>query len=77
MRFRRYGDNQSTLKEWSKQLNVVNKGIYTLYPTEENTLGHWKDELNKNIGINTFRLAETPEKTLEHWKDKLNEIYNI
>ena len=77
MRFRTYSDNYATLKEWAKQLNVVNKGIYTLYPTAENTLNHWKDELNKNIGMNTFSLCETPEQTLEHWKDKLNEIYNI
>lgn len=76
MRFRQYEDNSATIKEWAKQLNVVNKGIYPLYPTVENTLSHWKDELNKQIGINTFSLGNTPEATLRNWQDKLNGIYN-
>lgn len=76
MRFRQYSDSISTVKEWSKQLNVINKGIYPLYSTVENTLNHWKSELNKNIGINTFRLLNTPEATLLNWQEKLNSIYN-
>lgn len=76
MRFRQYSDNISTVKEWSKQLNVVNKGIYPLYSTVENTLNHWKSELNKNIGINTFSIQSTPEATLINWQEKLNSIYN-
>ena len=31
MYFRQYSDSPSTLKEWAKQLNVVNKGNYPLY----------------------------------------------
>lgn len=77
MRFRTYDNNSATIKEWARQLNVVNDGKYTLYPTVENTLNHWKDELNKNIGINTFSILNTPEATLNNWKDKLNGIYNI
>lgn len=76
MRFRQYGDNTATLKEWARQLNVANKGIYPLYPTIENTLNHWKNELNKNIGINTFSIQSTPEATLYNWQEKLNGIYN-
>ena len=76
MRFRQYSDNSATLKEWAKQLNVVNKGTYPLYPTVENTLKHWKNELNKNIGINTFGISNTPELTIYNWQEKLNKIYN-
>lgn len=76
MYFRQYGDNTATLKEWSRQLNVVNKGTYPLYPTVENTLSHWKSELNKNIGINTFSIHKTPEATIYNWQEKLNGIYN-
>ena len=77
MRFREYSDNQSTLKEWSRQLNVVNNGIYPLYETVENTLSHWQYELNKNINTNTFNLYQTPEQTIRNWQEKLNQIYNI
>ena len=76
MRFRQYSDNASTLKEWAKQLNVANKGIYPLYSTVENTIEHWKNELNKNIGINTFSTLSSPDATLKNWQDKLNGIYN-
>ncbi len=77
MRFRTYGSNSATLKEWARQLNVANKGTYPLYPTVENTLNHWKNELNKNIGTNTFSISSTTEGTLNTWKDKLNGIYNV
>lgn len=77
MRFRTYDSDTATLKEWAKQLNVANNGVYSLYPTVENTLNHWKDELNKNIGTNTFSVLNTAEATLNNWKDKLNSIYNI
>ena len=77
MRFKQYSDNSSTLKEWSKQLNVATKGIYPLYPTIENTLSHWKNELNKIIGTNTFGISSTTEATLKNWQDKLKEIYNV
>lgn len=76
MRFRQYSDNSATLKEWSKQLNIATKGIYPLYSTVDNTLEHWKNELNKKIGINTFTLYDTAEKTLYNWQEKLNGIYN-
>lgn len=76
MRFKQYSDSPSTVKEWSRQLNVANKGIYPLYSTVENTLSHWKDELNKQIGNNIFNLSSTPEATLINWQDKLNSIYN-
>ena len=76
MRFRQYGNNTATLKEWARQLNVANKGTYPLYPTIENTLSHWKNELNKNIGLNTFSLSNTPERTIYNWQEKLNGIYN-
>lgn len=76
MRFREYSDNSATLKEWSKQLTIVNNGIYPLYSTVENTLDHWKHILNKNIGTNTFGISNTPENTLQDWKEKLNKIYN-
>lgn len=76
MRFRQYSDNSSTVKEWAKQLNVSNKGIYQLYPTVEQTLSHWKNELNKNIGTNTFKEGSTVEATLQDWQNKLNTLYN-
>ena len=76
MRFREYNDSTATLKEWARQLNIANRGIYPLYATVDNTLNHWKDELNKNIGANTFSILSTPESTLNNWKDKLNQIYN-
>lgn len=76
MYFRQYGDNTATLKEWGRQLNVANKGTYPLYSTIENTLNHWKHELNKNIGTNTFSIQSTPEATLKNWQEKLNVIYN-
>lgn len=76
MYFRQYSDNPSTLKEWSKQLNVVNKGNYPLYSTVEQTLSHWRTILNQNIGTNTFGLSNSPEATISNWQDKLNIIYN-
>ena len=42
MYFREYDSSSSTLKEWAKQLNVVNKGNYPLYSTVEQTLSHWQ-----------------------------------
>lgn len=77
MRFRQYSDTSATLKEWAKQLNATNKGIYPLYPTVENTINHWKNELNKTLQTNTFGISNTPESTLKNWQDKLNGIYNI
>jgi len=77
MRFRIYDTDTATLKEWAKQLNVLGEGNYTLYATVENTLNHWKDELNKNIGVNTFSVTNSTEGTIKSWKDKLNGIYNI
>ena len=76
MYFRRYTTNKDTLREWSRQLNVANKGNYPLYDTEEKTLSHWKTILNQNIGINTFDLGNSTDATINSWKDKLNNIYN-
>lgn len=76
MRFRQYSDSSSTVKEWARQLNIMNNGIYPLYPSIEGTLNHWKDTLNKNIGVNTFSTLNTPEATLLNWQYKLNQIYN-
>lgn len=76
MYFKQYSDNSATLKEWAKQLNVSNKGNYPLYPTVEQTLSHWKNILNTNIGINTFNTYNTPETTIYNWQEKLNQIYN-
>lgn len=76
MYFRRYLTNQDTLKEWSKQLNVVNKGNYPLYDTEDKTLSHWKNILNQNLQTNTFDLGNSIDSTINTWKDKLNNIYN-
>ena len=76
MRFRQYSDSTATVKEWARQLNTFNSGIYRLYPTVEQTLYNWKDNLNKNIGINTFSMQSTVESTLLNWEDKLNQIYN-
>ncbi len=76
MYFRQYSDNSATLKEWSRQLNVSNKGNYPLYPTIDQTLKHWKSILNTNIGTNTFTTYSTPEATIYNWQEKLNQIYN-
>lgn len=76
MYFRRYSTNQDTLKEWSKQLNVVNHGNYPLYDTEDKTLNHWKNILNQNLQTNTFDLGNSIDSTINTWKDKLNNIYN-
>lgn len=76
MYFRQYSNNSSTLKEWSRQLNVATKGTYPLYSTVSNTLNHWKNELNKTIETNTFGISNSEESTIKNWQDKLNGIYN-
>jgi len=76
MYFRQYSTNKDTLKEWSKQLNVVNKGSFPLYDTEDKTLNHWKNTLNHNLETNTFDLGNSVESTIYTWKEKLNNIYN-
>ncbi len=76
MYFRRYSANSDTLKEWARQLNVVNKGSYQLYPTVESTLSHWKSILNNAVGVNTFDLSNNADSTINNWKEKLNGIYN-
>lgn len=76
MYFRQYDTSSATLKEWAKQLNVVNKGNYPLYSTVEQTLYHWQTILNQNIGTNTFGVLETSEQTIKSWQDKLNIMYN-
>ena len=76
MYFRQYDSNSATLKEWAKQLNVVNKGNYPLYSTVEQTFSLWQTILNQNIGTNSFRLSNTSEPTISNWQDKLNIIYN-
>lgn len=76
MYFRQYSTNADTLKEWAKQLNVVNKASYPLYPTVESTLSHWRSILNQNIGTNTFDFNGDVSSTIYSWKDKLNGIYN-
>lgn len=76
MYFRQYSDSPSTLKEWARQLNVANKGNYPLYSTVEQTLSHWQNILNQNIGTNTFTIYGTAEQTISNWQDKLNLIYN-
>ena len=48
MYFRQYSTNADTLKEWARQLNVVNKANYPLYSTVESTLSHWKNILNQS-----------------------------
>lgn len=77
MRFRQYSNNDATLREWARQLSIINHGFYRLYPTIESTLYHWKDELNKNISVNTFSLKGTNEETIYNWQEKLNSLYNI
>lgn len=76
MYFRQYSTNADTLKEWSRQLNVVNEGNYQLYPTVESTLSHWKAILNTSVGTNTFDLSNNADSTIHSWKEKLNAIYN-
>lgn len=76
MYFRRYSTNSDTLKEWARQLNVVNKGSYQLYPTVESTLSHWKSILNNAVGVNTFDLSNNADFKINNWKEKLNGIYN-
>lgn len=76
MRFRQYSDTSSTVKEWSRQLNTTNNGIYRLYPTVEQTLTNWKNILNTQTETNTFTTFNTPEQTLLDWQEKLNIIYN-
>jgi hypothetical protein len=76
MYFREYSNSSDTLKEWAKQLNIVNKGTYPLYPTVESTLSHWRSILNRNIGTNTFDFNGNADSTIRNWKEKLNGIYN-
>ena len=76
MYFRQYSTNAETLKEWAKQLSIVNKANYPLYPTVESTLSHWKSILNQNVGVNTFDFNGNVDSTIYKWKDKLNKIYN-
>lgn len=76
MYFRQYSTNADTLKEWARQLNVVNKANYPLYSTVESTLSHWKNILNQNVGTNTFDFDGNADSTIYNWKNKLNGIYN-
>lgn len=76
MRFRQYGNNSATLKEWSRQLGVASNNNYPLYPTVEQTLEHWKNILNTTLKTNTFNTYSTPETTIHNWQDKLNYLYN-
>ena len=76
MYFRTYSSNKDTLKEWAKQLNIVNKGYFPLYDTESKTLSHWKNILNQNLNTNTFDIRGDVDLTLNIWKEKLNNIYN-
>ena len=76
MYFRQYSTNEDTLKEWARQLSVVNKANYPLYPTVESTLSHWRSILNQNIGTNTFDFNGDSDSTIYNWKEKLNRIYN-
>ena len=73
---RQYSDSAATLKEWAKQLNVVNEGNYPVYSTVEKTLDHWRIILNQNIGTNSFGIQSSNEQTISNWQDKLNIIYN-
>lgn len=75
MYFRKYETNEDTLREWAKQLNVVNKGNYPLYESVESTLSHWKGTLNQSVGTNTFDFKNDAESTIYEWKEKLNNIY--
>ncbi len=76
MYFKLYKTKEDTIKEWSRQLNIINNGNYPLYETVSKTLSHWKETLNNNLGMNTFELKENEESTISGWKDKLNYIYN-
>lgn len=76
MYFRQYSTNSDTLKEWARQLNVVNKANYPLYSTVESTLSHWRSILNQNVGTNTFDFNGDVDSTIYNWKEKLNGIYN-
>lgn len=76
MRFRQYSDNGSTVKEWARQLNIVVGGQYRLYSTIDNTLSHWKDELNKNLNTNTFSIKGSNKATLQNWQEILNNLYD-
>ena len=76
MYFRQYSSNEATLKEWSKQLTIANKGNYMTYPTVESTVDHWKNILNIQTGTNIFTTYSTAESTIYNWKENLNKIYN-
>lgn len=76
MYFRQYGSNEATLKEWSRQLTISNKGNYRTYPTVQSTLIHWKPILNSRVGSNIFDISSTNEATISNWQNKLNNIYN-
>ncbi len=76
MYFRQYSTNADTLKEWARQLRIVNNTSFPLYSTVESTLSHWKTTLNQKTGINTFDFNGNADSTIYNWKDKLNKIYN-
>lgn len=76
MYFRQYSTNADTLKEWARQLKVVSKSNYPLYPTVESTLNHWKNILNRSTNLNTFDFDGNADSTIYNWKEKLNQIYN-
>ena len=76
MYFRQYSNNADTLKEWARQLNVINKANYPLYSTVESTLSHWRSILNQNVSTNTFDFNGDVSSTIYNWKEKLNGIYN-
>lgn len=76
MYFKQYSSNEATLKEWSRQLTIANKGNYKTYSTVESTLEHWKNILNMQTGTNIFDTYSTVESTIYNWKQNLNNIYN-
>ena len=71
MYFRQYSTNADTLKEWARQLNVVNKANYPLYPTVESTLSHWRSILNQNIG-KKIKVYMSFADSIE-WRDRIFE----
>lgn len=76
MYFKQYSSNEATLKEWSRQLTIANKGNYMTYSTVESTLEHWKNILNMQTGTNIFDTYSTVESTIYNWQQNLNNIYN-
>lgn len=74
MIFRQYDNEDSTIKEWSRQLTALTKKVFRRYETNEATLTEWASLLNQ-LGY-SVQTQETASQTLSEWERKFNIMFN-